>query len=364
MNIVTKEIYGSSLVFYTGDKPSDTTPALPYTESYSLDEGAVTIYRNNGPKEDGSFPPTSKLFRGFTIDPIWEVNDISPSTVGAYQGFFKECVSQIFIATKPANDLSQNFFALSSTAAITQTVNQYGPATQKTITNDFNLSYPFLLKPNETLKFKLRDVTLDNNLPVGGIGPAARYNFWNDQWSPNPVLKVRTQWEEFDGERQYYERISLNDLTLTDADLIEGDPEVMLLDLRDTSPTVQEKPFTNMGAEDSFTLSEINLYGGYPYYGSSSRFMFSLILKTEGRSTSSDITIRKYARWTNLNEWVECLHQGGGGNVNDNVPKVTMKRGQYLVAKIFSHESDIEENPKLVQTNRQFPGFWLYGTVT
>ena len=366
MNTITKEIYGSSIVFYPGDRPTDTGTTLPYAESYSLDEGSVILYNNNSPKDDGSFPPSPKIFKGFRISPVWDVNDITPSSIGAYTLSFEKVWSVIFIASKKANNLTQNFFALSAldfrnANVNTPYVNSFGPGIEKTLINDFHLDYKYVVGPYESLRFKLRDATLDNNLPSNTLGNTTRYNAWTQQWGPNPVLKIHTEWEELNTSSQYYDKISLNDLDVK-SEAFPTDQDITLLDLRNTSTTLLNPPFTNLFAGTSFTLKSLGTMGAYPYTGETTKFMYSVILKTEGRPESEDEFIVKYARYYASDG--TTAREGDGQNVLENVVPPSIKRGQYLVLRVYAHESTVTESTKKIKTNRQFPGFWLYGTLT
>ena len=351
-NVVSQTIYGSSLVFYPGDRPTNTGTTLPIQESYLLDASGVTIYANN-------VNPTPKIFKNFSIEPVWAVNDITPSTVGAYNFHFKICECAAYIASKPANDLTQNFYAFSSYTADSLTVNQYGPQTSKVSVNDFHADFPFVLQPYETLKFKIRNVNLDNNLPSNTLGNTARYNAWTQQWSPHPAVKVRTEWEEFDDSVTFYGKIGLNDLPVA-GDTISTDQDITLLDLTEGSPTLLTKPFTNL-FNNSFKINVLNLLGAYPWEQSPTKFMYSIILQNE-RRPAEDYFVRKYTRFFG-DDGTGYADAEGTDLLKDTGP-VFMKRGQKLIVRIYSHEATFDNSNLKVIDGRQMPGFWLNGNIT
>lgn len=367
VTIIEKDIYTSSLCFYGTTRPTDVVTQVQLGQTYALDLSSVMLYRNREPDINGAFPPTQKRINSISIEPLWDFNYIDkfafapgPTT---YYAYYHDLNIQPFIASQRLSNLTQNFFSFSASDDTKWTLNQNGPPLDATAPNDIHYDDKFILQPWEDLKIRLHGVTLSSTLPAGGAGDAARLQLWNDTWiSPSsiqPVAKIRIELEEFNPSSQYYHRVNLNGVQLNDSlDAIILDQDVTLLDLREGSSTLQERPFDRLFYNNYFQLQNLDFRGAYPWGGlSTTRFMYSILLHTEGKPTATRY-IRKYVGFQ-------------GGTATDletngllqNIGPLNMQRGQYLTARIYAFQSSI---PVVTEAHsaRQMPAFWLNGVIT
>tara|TARA_R110000824_G_scaffold158276_6_gene332059 strand:+ start:600 stop:1721 length:1122 start_codon:yes stop_codon:yes gene_type:complete len=372
VTVIEQEIYASSLCFYGTTRPTDTGTAISLGESFALDVSSLFLYRNREPNPAGGVTPTPKIVNRISIEPLWDVSYITPSSivVGAstFTAYFADVLAQPFIASQRLNNLTQNFFGFSATADLEWKTNQYGPGGSMIspvvhqYENDVHYSDKFVLHPWEDLKFKLQGATLVDDFP-GSTSPvlAARKAVWEQQWvsNPNPVLKVRVELEEFNPSSQYYKRVSLNDVTPKSGGYeLYSDENIMLLDLRTSSPTLLEKPFDRLSSLNNFQLDNLDFRSAFPWGGKTpSKFMYSIILHTEGAPTATRY-IRKYIKFdagTTSNLEINGLLK--------DIGPLTIEVGQYLTAVIYEFESRIVVSTEAL-TARQMPAFWLNGSIT
>lgn len=362
--IVEKEIYGSSLCFWGTTRPSGTTiPDLDtiFGESYGLNVCSVVVYANREPNPNGGFPPSPKIVNRISFEPTFDLSYLDPSAAPVGEVYFQDVTTQPFIASKTKNDLTRDYYGFSATNDVEWRVNKWGPAASISIVNDVQYEDKFVLMPWEDLKVKLYSMTLNDTLPDNTPGKTARFQTWNtlvtSPTNASSLFKIRIEFEEWNPSSQYYHRVSLNDLTLTGT-AIDGDQDVILVDLREDSSTLLAPPFDKLFFNNKFLLENLDFRGAYPWGGvGTSKFMYSIMLLTEGHPEKTRY-IRKYVRFQ-------------GSTATDleinglllNVGPLEMQRGEYLIAKVYAFESVISATEE-AHSSRQMPAFWLNGTVT
>ena len=367
ITVVEQDIYTSSLCFWGTTKPTDITAgSLPLGETYALNPSSVTIYENREPDENGAYPPTLKRVNRISLEPLWEysyMNKYSLVALGStYEGYFENVALQPFVAASIRNSVNKNYFGFSSSDNVEWHLNQNGPAFSTSRENDVHYDDKFVLQPYDVLKVRLLSAALSSTLPAAGAADAFRTQFWQEGWmqSTVPVAKIRIELEEFTPSSQYYHKASLNDIDEPKLPYgtLDKDTDVMLIDLREGSPTLQHPPFLNLFAGNYFQLQNLDFRGSYPWGGTAgTTFMYSILLYTEGQPTATRY-IRKYV-----------LFKGGAATdleINgllSNVGPINMKRGQYLEARIYSFQAFIPTTQE-TYTSRQMPAFWLNGIVT
>tara|TARA_R110000796_G_scaffold65569_4_gene151458 strand:+ start:2821 stop:3930 length:1110 start_codon:yes stop_codon:yes gene_type:complete len=368
ITVIEQDIYTSSLCFWGNTKPTNITPgSLPLGETYALDPSSIMIYRNREPNANGGATPTLKRVNRISLEPLWEYNYMNQYVTNAagtdYYGYFRNVALQPFVASAPLNNLTQNFFGFSASDDVQWMLNQNGPAFSTSSVNDVHYADKFVLQPWEDLKVRLLDAELSSTLPGAGAADFARTTFWQKAWmqSTEPVAKIRIELEEFDPSSQYYHRVNLNTLDPTPNGVLGAliaDQDIMLVDLREASPTLLEKPFDKLFFNNYFQLQNLDFRSAYPWGGiSTTTFMYSIILHTEGNPPATRF-IRKYV-----------LFKGGAATdleINGllkDVGPLNMQRGQYLVVKLYAFQSSIPTATE-AYTARQMPAFWLNGSIT
>lgn len=375
ITVIEKDIQASSLCFWgTATRPENTDPIIPLGESFSLDVSSHILYNNMGPGSDGHFPSTPKIVNKISVEPLWTYSYLSPSSIVSgpplapveetYSAYFADVIVQPFIASPRLNNRTRNFFAFSATNDGEWTTNQWGPsASPVSVENDVHFDDKFVLQPNEALKIKLYAATLSGTIPPAPLKMAAiRYEQWYYNWikSPQPVVKVRVELQDFVPSSQYYYRASLNDIAVTPGspDFLTGDQDITLLDLRDGAVQASEKPFDKLFDFNSFQVQNLDFRGAYPWGGvGSTKFMYSIILDTHGDPGATRY-IRKYVRFAGDN--ASDLEING---LLKNIGPLSMKRGQHLKVRLYTQESAIPSVTEAL-SNRQMPAFWLNGTIT
>tara|TARA_R110000765_G_scaffold178237_3_gene283773 strand:+ start:2662 stop:3780 length:1119 start_codon:yes stop_codon:yes gene_type:complete len=371
ITVVEQDIYTSSLCFWGTSRPTNVSPGnLPLGQTYALNPSSVMIYRNREPNASGGVTPTTKRINRISIEPLWEYNYMNqyaylqlPSTY--YYSFFYDVALQPFIATPMLNNLTQNFFGFSASDDVEWKLNQYGPAVNTSSVNDIHYDDKFVLHPWEDLKVRLLNASFSSTLPGAGAADAARKLVWMGAWvnSTVPVAKIRIEMEEFTPSSQYYHRVSLNDLALepgSDPLELEGgtDQEIMLVDLREGSPTLLEKPFDRLFFNNYFQLQNLDFRGAYPWGGTASTsFMYSIILHTEGNPPATRF-IRKYVLFKGAAP--SDLEING---LLEDIGPLNMQRGQYLTVSISNFEFGSPVSSEVFSA-RQAPAFWLNGSIT
>jgi hypothetical protein len=349
--VVEKEIYGSSLCWWPGD-PTIPTGAVDSElgQSYDLNACAVEVWRARGKNGEGLPPMRVKKV---SIEPLWASSYLDPFTFLSTDYYFKDVIAQPFIRD---NKVAANLYAFSATSDFEFKVNQWGPQSNLDVVNDFHMDDEFVVNEQESLMIRLSGAQI-----VGaGTGANAIKNAMWDAWRESVVIKVRFEMVPHDPTERYFSRTNFNDLDWKPPGKVDllTDTELTLLDLRqanlDITPALSALTDTN-----EFLVSSLDFRGAYPWggYNSGSRYMYSIILHTEGKPSDTK-NIRKYIRYS-------------GGNASDlerngllkDIGPIAMKKGQWLTVKIFLFEFALNSTAASA-TYRQMPAIWLNGSIT
>ena len=305
--VVEKEIYGSSLCWWPGD-PTIPTGAVDSElgQSYDLNACAVEVWRARGKNGEGLPPMRVKKV---SIEPLWASSYLDPFTY-----------------------LSTDLYAFSATNDLEFKVNKWGPQSNLDVVNDFHMDDEFVVNEQESLMIRLSGAQI-----VGaGTGANAIKNAMWDAWRESVAIKVRFEMVPHDPTERYFSRTNFNDLDWKPPSKVDllTDTELTLLDLR---PELCRYPG-----------------GGYD---SGSRYMYSIILHTEGKPSETK-NIRTYIRYS-------------GGNASDleingllkDIGPIAIKKGQWLTVKIFLFEFALNSTAASA-SYRQMPAIWLNGSIT
>ena len=349
--VIEKEIYGSSLCWWPGDSTIPTGSVdSELGQSYDLNACAVEIWRA---RDEFGGPIPARKVKKVSFEPIWASSYLDPFTYLGTDYYFKDVLIQPFIRT---NEVASDLYAFSSTNDLEFKINKWGPTVNLDVVNDFHMDDEFIVKEQESLCIRLNGAQI-----VGaGTGAATIKNLMWDAWRQSPVAKVRIEMVNHDQTQKYFSRTPLNDLDWKGADKIgiNADDEVILLDLRASSIELNSA-LSALNEDNEFLVSSLDFRGSYPWggYNSNSRFMYSIILHTEGLPADPRI-VRKYVRYS-------------GGNASDleingllkDIGPLSVKYGQWMSVKIY--ESGFALNSTADAANfRQMPAFWLNGSIT
>lgn len=349
--VIEKEVYGSSLCFWSGDP--DKEPSMG--GSYTVDPSSVSLFMNK--TSDGN-PGPPKMVTRVSVEPLWASGYTDPFPYGSKFYYFKDVYVQPFIKSNRSNP---EYFLFSGSNEVQWGLNQWGPELSLSVKenrrgNDIHYDDPFVVQPLEELKIRLYGAYVASGTIPGGINTV----MWN-AWKVSKIFKVRVEMEDYHPSKTWYGRTSLNTLDIQSEDLFPTgvDQEVVLLDLRDGSDHMKEVPFKDMATSSSFSLSTLDFRGNYPWgsFSTDFRFLYSILLKTH-RFPAQSRTLRKY-----------LIFRGADSNdleINgllDNIGTVKVKRGQYLTAIIHSFQFNWSDTGT-THANRQMPGFWYNGSLT
>lgn len=343
--VIEKEIYGSSLCFWTGDPTKNSN----FGDTYDVDTSSVMLFRN---VKDNGGPGPTRIVKSMSVEPLWVSGYPAEGKYGPRFYYFYDVLAQPFIKSGRSNP---QYFLFSGTNNIEWKLNEWGPEVELDVVNDVHFDDPFLLAPNEELKFRLYGCRIGS----GTVAGALQTYMFTTGWNPNKVLKVRVELEDYVDPKGWYGRVSLNDLVIKAGILDpDEDQEVNLLDLREGSTTLEEAPFKDMTTSSIFQVNNLDFRGNYPWGGSSSsyRFMYSIYLKTEVPTTSR--LIRRYVRYSGNAS--SDLEQNG---LLQDIGPLKLKRGQYLTVVVHSFQFYFDSTPD-IPGNRQMPAFWLNGALT
>ena len=350
--VIEKEIYGSSLCWWPSD-PTIPTGAVDsgLGESWELDVCSVELWRN---RDADGLPGKPMKVTKFSLEPLWASSNISPVEFGGSDYWFKDVLIAPFINYNPISYV----YAFSATDDLEFKLNQNGPATALATVNDVHFDDAFVLQPEESIKVRLYGAQT-----AGGSNNAVKNSMWT-AFRESVIFKMRIEMEPWDERKLYFSRTSFNQLSFKSAAVptsLSADQELVLLDLRpDTSGSVlNTNAFSSLTDTNQFTISSLDFRASYPWggYNSGNRFMYSIILNTEGNPEARRF-IRKYVRYS-------------GGDTSDleingllkDIGPINMKKGQFLTVEVYTFEFQTRTDVN-AHGFRQMPALWLNGSIT